>query len=269
MADKQRLGELLVEQKIVTQETVDQALKAQVGGNRRLGHILVRMGAISEDQLADTLGKHLGGDMCDIASQFSPAVSRSIPRYLCRQYGVLPLREKPGNILQLAMADPADTDARNDLERYTGKVIEACLARYSDIEKEIPKRIHFSLQDIFPPKTSTLLTRIGVVTCLVLVALLGGFTYQYIHNSLYGTASVTAESTIFKNHDLMVGVEKGGKISLVGRGAYAGGYYAASFTDPQVLKAFVASRHADLSEKQLKWLDWVISKKLANGATNS
>ena len=269
MAERQRLGELLVAQGIVKQETIDQALKAQVGGNRRLGHILVRMGAISEDQLADTLAEHLDIGMCDISGDFSPSVSKAIPRYLCRQYGVLPLREKPGNILELAMANPADSEARNDLEQYTGKVIEACLARYSDIEREIPKRIHLTLKDIFAPRTNILLTRIGVVTCLVLVSLVGGFTYQYIHNSLYGTASVTAESTIFKNHDLMVGLEKGGKISLVGRGAYAGGYYAASFNDLEVLKAFIASRQGDLSEKQIKWLDWVISKKLPKGAANS
>jgi hypothetical protein len=269
MAEKQRLGELLVEQRLVSQETIAQALQVQEGGGQRLGAILVKMQAISADQLAETLAGHLETTICTVAERFSPAVRHILPRYLCTRYGVIPLAEKANNLLELAMANPADSEARNDLEQYTGKVIEACLARYSDIEREIPKRIHLTVKDIFAPRTNILLTRIGVVTCLVLVALLGGFTYQYIHNSLYGTASVTAESTIFKNHDLMVGVEKGGKISLVGRGAYAGGYYAASFNDLEVLKAFIASRQADLSEKQLKWLDWVISKKLPEGAANS
>ena len=42
MTDKKRLGELLVQQGIVSNETVNDALRVQVGGNRRLGHILVR-----------------------------------------------------------------------------------------------------------------------------------------------------------------------------------------------------------------------------------
>ena len=269
MTEKKRLGELLVEQKIVEQDTIDQALKVQIGGNRRLGHILVRMGAISEDQLADILGRHLSITICDIAAQFSPSVSKSLPRYLCRRYGVLPLREKPGNILQVAMADPADCQARNDLEHYTGKVIEACLARYSEIEKEIPKRIHLTLKDLFPPQTATLLTRAGVLTCLVLLFLLSSFTYQYVQNNLYGAVANAVESTIFKNHDLMVGVEKNGKISLIGRGAYAGGYYSASFDGPEVFRDFIINRQSDLSEMQIKWLDWVITKKLHQGPINS
>ncbi len=261
MTNKQRLGELLIQQKLVTQDTIDQALRTQVGGNRRLGHILVRMKVITDDQLVETLASQLDLPICDIASRFSPEVCGTVPRYLCRQYGVLPLALKDNNILELAMANPADEEAKSDLENYTGKVIEPYLTRYSDIDREIPKRIPLGLKDFFSPRSNTRLTRIGVAVCLVLVVLLGSFTYRYIHNVTYGTISVTVDSTIYKNHDLMLGFDNNGKINFLGRGAFAKGYYSVSFNDQVVLSAFLKSRQVDLSDKQKSWIDWVLAKE--------
>jgi len=261
MTKKQRLGEILIQQKLVSQDIIDKALRTQVGGNRRLGHILVRMKAITGDQVVETLASQLDIPICDITSKFSPEVRGLIPRYLCRQYGVLPLTLQSNNILELAMANPADEEAQNDLEQYTGKVIEPYLARQSDIDREIPKRIPLGLKDFFSPRSNTRLTRIGVVVCLAFVVLLGSFTYRYIQDTLYGTISVTAESTIYKNHDLMLGFENNGKINLLGRGAFAKGYYSASFNEPIILCAFLKSRQEDLSDKQKNWLDWVIAKE--------
>lgn len=269
MTNKQRLGEILIQQKLVSQDIIDKALRTQVGGNRRLGHILVRMKAITDDQLVETLASQLDIPICDITSKFSPEVRGLIPRYLCRQYGVLPLTLQSNNILELAMADPADEEAQNDLEQYTGKVIEPYLARHSDIDREIPKRIPFGLKDFFSPRSNTMFTRIGVVVCLAFVVLLGGFTYRYIHDTLYGTISVTAESTIYKNHDLMLGFDKNGKINFLGRGAFAKGYYSVSFNDPVILHAFLKSRQTDLSDKQKSWLDWVIAKEQDRNPVNS
>lgn len=269
MRNKQRLGELLIQQKLVSQDTIDQALHTQVGGNRRLGHILVRMRAITDDQLAETLSRQLDIPICDIASKFSPEVTGMIPRYLCRHYSVLPLALKNNNILELAMANPADEEAQNDLEHYTGKVIEPYLARHSDIDKEIPKRIPLGLRDFFSPRSNTRLTRIGVAVCLILVVLLGGFTFRYVQNTIYGTKSVTADSTIYKNHDLMLGFDKNGKINLLGRGAFAQGYYSVVFNDRVLLQAFLKSRQADLSDNQKSWIDWVITKEQDRGPAQS
>lgn len=98
-----------------------------------------------------------------------------------------------------------------------------------------------------------------MAVCLVLVILLGSFTYRYIRNATYGTKSVTAESTIYKNHDLMLGFDKNGKITLLGHGAFAKGYYSVSFNDPEVLRSFMKNRQADLSDKQKSWVDWVVA----------
>ncbi len=265
MAERQRLGEMLVGKGLVSQETVEQALRAQVGGMHRLGSILVRMKAISADQLAETLASHLDIPICSIAERFSPEVRKILPRYLCKQYGVIPLTAKENNVLELAMANPADIEARNDLENYTGKVIQPSLARYSDITEEIPRRIPVGYADFFSPRASSRLTRLGVAGCLVLTLILGGVINSYITNERYGAVTATTESTVYSNHDLVVGVDRNGKIDLVGRGAFAKGYYAASFDHPQVLQNFINSRKDDLSVKQLEWLNWVMLSKLADG----
>lgn len=256
-----RLGELLVQQSLVSQEVVDQALRLQVGRHRRLGHILVQMKAISDDQLVDTLACQLDVQVCDIPNNFSSEVRRIIPRYLCQQYGILPLNVISNNILQVAMADPSDDEAIKDLERYTGYAIEPVLACNSEIIREIPRRIPLGLKDLFSPQANTLITRGGIALCLSLVLVISGFVYRYVHETTYGTVSTSADSRIYKNHDLMLGFDKSGKVTLLGHGAYASVYYSVSFDNAVVLYAFLISRQDDLSSKQKSWLDWALSQR--------
>ena len=260
MAAKLLLGELLIQQNLVNQETIRDALRVQVSGYRRLGSILVRMGALSEDQLAEVLATQLDIEITDIKKNISPEVRKKLPRYLCRKYDAIPLKLKKNNILEVAMSDPSDHQAINDLEQYTGNVIEPRLARHSDIAAGTAQLIPYSLNDFFSPQASVRFTRIAVALCLILVVVVGGFSYRNIHNAKYGTVSKTTESTIYKNHDLMLGVDAQGTINFLGRGAYAQGYYSTSFKDTEALKAFVAKKKPDFSEKQQEWLAWVIDK---------
>lgn len=260
MSRKPLLGELLVERNLVSQETVDTALRVQVGGNRRLGYILVRMKEISADQLAETLAQQLNTPIITIDEKFSAEVRKTLPRYLCRQYGVLPLALTANNILQMAMSDPSDGDAISDLEHYTGKVIEPFLARHSEIDREIGRRIPLGLKDIITPRANTLVTRIAAVGALVMVIGLGFFTFDYIEKSYYGTISKTDSQVMYKNHDLMLGVDKAGKITILGHGAFSKGYYSVSFNNPEMLKVFLKSKQDDFSEKQRTWLEWAIKQ---------
>ena len=260
MSTRQLLGELLIEQNLVSQDIIDGALRVQVGGNRRLGHILVRMKAITADQLAETLAKQLGIPITDISQKFSSEVCRILPRYLCRQFGVIPLALKENNILDIAMANPSDEEAIADLENYTGKAIKPCLARNSDIEQEISRRIPLSIKDFFTPQANTWATRAAVAVSLALVLGLSFFTYDYVQKARYGTVTKTDTHILFNNHDLIVGVEKSGKISLVGHGAFSKGYYSVSFDNSNFLAAFVHSRDKDFSEKQREWIEWAVKQ---------
>jgi hypothetical protein len=266
MTGKPLLGELLVNQKLVPQETVDQALRVQVGGNRRLGHILVRMKVITDDQLVDVLSTQLDIPVNDISSNFSPDTKKILPRYLCRQYGVMPLSFKSNNVLELAMANPSDLEAINDLENYTGMVIQPSLARHSEIDKEIPKRIPLGMKDIFSPKVNTMANRIVASIALVCVVGLGVYTYDYIRKVHEGTVSVTADYILFHNHDLTVAVGNKGGYSLQGHGAFADGLYKAEFSDVKNLEAFIQKRDNDFSDSQKKWLQWALQEVGKNKA---
>ncbi len=269
MASKQRLGELLTQQRLVPQEVIDDALRVQTGGNRRLGHILVRMGVLSADQLAETLAHQLGTNITIIDEVFSDEVKNVIPRYLCTKYSVLPLSLDKNNILKLAMADPSDQAAIDDIENYTGKVVETLLAKHSDINQELKKRIPFSLTDVFNPHTGKVLTRSIAVASLALVVVFGTMTYNYIQTARYGTVSHVNNSDIYKHLDLMLGFDPSGKISLLGHSAFSDGYYSVSFNNIETLQAFITSRHEDFSTKQKKWLDWVLNNAQTNHSASA
>lgn len=269
MATTKLLGELLIQKNLVNQDVINDALRVQVGGNRRLGSILVRMGKLGEDQLVDVLSEQLNIEKIDISATFDPKVKKKLPRYLCRKYDAIPLKLKVNNILELAMSDPSDYQAINDLEQYTGHVIEARLARQSDIAAATAKHVPYSLSDFFSPQATTRFTRVAVVVCLALIVAIGGFTYRYVQNATYGTVSIAKDSTIYKNHDLMLGFDNNGTINFLGRGAFAKGYYAASFTDPDVLNSFITSKKTDFSEKQKEWLAWVIENAKTQGTSRA
>ena len=262
MTKQQRLGEILVQEGLVKPEDIDQALRIQVGGNRRVGHILVRMKLISADQLVETLARQLGSEICDISKRHSAEVSGVLPRYLCHQYGVLPIALKDNNILELAMIDPSDDEAIVNLEHYTGRVIQPLLARQSDIEREISARVSWSLKEFFSPQINNTLTRFGVAVSLVMVLILAGFTWRYIDQATHGTEEVVAGGKVYKNHDLILEVENKGTMKFSGRSAFAKGYYSVTFNSKEELRKFLQRRQSDFSEKQTDWLGWAVSKRL-------
>jgi len=269
METKKRLGELLVQQKIVNQETVNEALRVQVGGNRRLGHILLQMGVISDDQLANTLSQQLKIPLIDIDEAFSTNVKQILPRYLCTKYSALPLSLQTNNIMLTAMADPSDQEAIQDIEHYTGKVVEACLAKQSDITKAIPKKVPYSIKDILNPQCNTRLNRAIATVALALVVILGVTTYNYIQTTKYGTVSQLGSSTLYEHHDLIVGFDRSGKISLLGHSAFSEGYYSVEFNNIDTLKAFIQSRKNDFSVEQSKWLKWVLNEEKSYNSFNT
>jgi hypothetical protein len=260
MAAKKRLGEILIDSGLITEETCSRALRMQVGGTRRLGRILVKMGAVTSDQLLETLANQFDLPIVDIEQEYTPAAKALLPRYLCSKYEVFPLGVEEETVLRLAMADPSDNEAVIDIENYTGKAVQPCLARQSDIQRAIARHIGLSLRDIFNPQSYTRYAKMVSSFALVLIIVVAGFTYRFYVESKYGTVTRTADATIYKNHDLMVGIEQTGKATLLGRGAYANGYYSISFDSTTALEKFVESKKNDLSTNQYEWAKWAATK---------
>ena len=261
MNKKQRLGELLIEKGLVTEEQIQEALRLQVGGNRRLGYLLIKLGFINDDQLLDILSHQLEIPIVSIADQFSSEVKGTVPRYLCRKYSVIPLALEKDNILNLAMTDPSDDEAISDIENFTGLVVKPFLARHKDIETDLKKLIPFTLADIFNQQVFTKSFRLLSVITLALLLTISIFAYRQYRIMKYGKVSEVGSATVYENHDLMVSLEEG-KISLLGHGAYAKGFYSVRFEDVEALKRFLLHKKKNFSEKQNDWLLWVINNKL-------
>ena len=260
MSEKKRLGELLIEAGLISQEDCRRALKMQVGGHRRLGRILVKMGAITSDQLLETLASQFEMPIIEIDKEYSPEALKTLPRYLCRQFEVFPLALEGSHILKVAMADPSDSEAINDIETYTGHAVQPCLARQADIHQAIKRYTRVSIKDIFNPHSYSRLAKVASLVALFLTVIVAALTYHFYIQQKYGTITRTADSVIYKNHDLMIGFERSGKATLLGRGAYAGGYYTITFASRDDLGQFLDNKKGDLSSSQYAWAQWALAK---------
>lgn len=256
------LGEILLERGLITKEQLDQALRVQVGGMRRLGSILVRMKVLAVESLTDALSEQLKLPVVAVDNEFRADVKTLLPRYLCHKYSVLPLSRESNNVLRLAMADPLDGVAVSDVEHYTGFVVQPVLARLSDIDRAIPGRIAFSRHDLFNPQVYRAVAKLAVGAILVLLAITGLLVYREIRAQIYGTVSRVDGGVIYKNHDLMIDVARDGSVYFSGRGAFANGYYGVRFENPQLLTTFVRGALRQFSTEQVEWMDWVLREKL-------
>lgn len=260
MSDKKRLGELLIDAGLITMEDCNRALKMQVGGNRRLGRILVKMGAITSDQLLETLSAQFDSPIINIVHEHDKSAKGLLPRYLCSKYEVFPLCLEGDRILKVAMADPSDIEAIADIENFTGKAVQPCLARQADIQQAIKRFVPLSFSDIFNPQSHNRYAKITSAVALILVIAVAGFTYRFYVQTKYGTVTRTSTATIYKNYDLMVGLDQNGKATFLGRGAHADGYYSITFDSPASLADFVEQKKTDLSTAQYEWTKWAIAR---------
>jgi len=264
MGKQIRLGELLVEKGLATAAQIDEAVRIQVGGNRRLGYILIKMGILSDDQLLEILSAQRDSPIIKIDAAISSEVTKVLPRYLCRKYSVIPIAKADNNVLELAMMDNSDDTAIADIENYTGMVVKPVLARATDISDAIGRHIPFSAKDLFNPHVFGRATKVFAAIALILLCVVGVIAYKYMQAEKFGSISLVGDSRTYKNHDLMLGVEKDGKVSLLGHGAYAKGYYSVTFNDIKTLQGFLEQKRKNFSDKQYDWLMWVIASQAQN-----
>ncbi|RMH31170.1 MAG: type II secretion system protein GspE [Nitrospirae bacterium] len=114
----ERLGQLLLEAGLITEEQRQQALARQQACGERIGSILVGMGAVSEAVLLQFLSQHYGVAIADL-SQFDPTLLPLIPRETAHKKFVVPFR-RMGSRLALAVVDPSDVALFDELQFHTG-----------------------------------------------------------------------------------------------------------------------------------------------------
>jgi type IV pilus assembly protein PilB len=137
---KKRLGEIFVDMGLVTPEQIDEAIGRQTDTHKRLGQLLVEAGAISELDLTKALGVKLGVEFIDLSDQaIDMAAANLIPDKLCRKYSAIPVRFLDDSLLLVAMVDPANIFALDDLKIMTGYDIRPAIASTEDVFGAIAK----------------------------------------------------------------------------------------------------------------------------------
>ncbi|MCR5465361.1 MAG: Flp pilus assembly complex ATPase component TadA, partial [Lachnospiraceae bacterium] len=140
---KKRLGDMLVSENVVTPEQIEQAMEARkTNGGKKLGETLVELGFTSEENITKALTRQLGVEMVSTATMTIPEdiVSLVNPNIL-RKYMVMPFGYAANNmnVLRVAMADPMDMVAIDDLTMVKHLEIEQYIATSHDIMISIDK----------------------------------------------------------------------------------------------------------------------------------
>jgi len=121
--ERVRLGELLLQQKLISQEQLRAALEDQSRSGRKLGRILIEGGYLTEEQIGEALARQLGVPFINLKYyNFNSAVTRKLPEAQARRFRALLLEEEDDAVL-VAMVDPTDLFAFDEIARITRKEV--------------------------------------------------------------------------------------------------------------------------------------------------
>jgi len=135
----QRLGDLLVKEKVITQEQLEQATRLQKDTHTRLTSALVKLGFLSDEDVTNFLSRQYGVPAINLSYfEIDPAVVKLIPYETAKRYQILPL-SRVGASLTIAMVDPTNVFAMDDIKFMTGFNIEPVVASESSIIEGIDK----------------------------------------------------------------------------------------------------------------------------------
>jgi type IV pilus assembly protein PilB len=139
MAMSGRLGAMLVSSGIITDEQLKKALAAQKNEGGRLGSLLVKLGFVQEDKLMTFLSKQYGVPYVDLGKfEINPAVIKHIPADVAQKYRIMPIN-RAGATITIAMVDPSNIFAIDDIKFMTGYNVEAVVATEGAIIDAIKK----------------------------------------------------------------------------------------------------------------------------------
>ena len=132
-----RLGDMLVDSHLISEEQLQEALKLQKEQHARLGETLVNNGYVTESQIIDALRMQLGIDYIDLTKKdIAPEMSQYIPKTLAKQHRIVPVSIAKDS-LYLAMADPTNFMAFEDAKKASHKNIIPLIAAGNAVDHAI------------------------------------------------------------------------------------------------------------------------------------
>lgn len=143
---RKRLGEILLEKGLLTKEALDEALQIQQVTRERLGRILVRLGLVPEREIISALAAQLGVPEVHLFDEVDMSVIHGVvPRPLILRYRVVPVKRQDNRLL-LAMADPLDVLAIDDIQQVCKLEVEPAISSEEEIEQFIGQ--FYGLQEV-------------------------------------------------------------------------------------------------------------------------
>ena len=132
-----RLGDLLIAAGAITEEELNRGLELQKGTKDRLGDVLVKNGIITEDEVIEALTMQLGIQYVDLTKITIPTeLAQVLPKNIAKQYNVVPVRMVKDE-LYIAMADPMNFYAIEEVRKSVRKKVVPMVARSSAVERAI------------------------------------------------------------------------------------------------------------------------------------
>jgi hypothetical protein len=133
------LGEVLIERGVINQQQLDKALTVQKEKGGLIGEVLVELGFAKEEDITQALTAQYGFPYLPLANyEINPEIVNIIPSRVARQYLLIPV-DKVGNNLTLAMSNPLNVHAVEDVELLSGCSIQVFVSTLSDVKGAIEK----------------------------------------------------------------------------------------------------------------------------------
>ncbi len=134
-----QLGQILLEQGLLNQEQLDRALDEHRNTPKSLGRVLIDLGYIRERDLVRALAEQVGLEFVDLSDyRIDAGIATLIPDGICRRYRAIAIDERDGKLL-VAMSDPANVYALDDIRTITGREVQPVVATANDVEQAIQK----------------------------------------------------------------------------------------------------------------------------------
>ena len=128
-----KLGEILVQNKLITEEQLQRALDFQRGEGGLLGEILVKLGYVNEHDIVQALTVQYGFPYIPLENyELKKEISKVLSENVARQYGIVPV-DIMGSILTIAMSNPLNDRAIEDVEMITKKKVQVFISTVSAI----------------------------------------------------------------------------------------------------------------------------------------
>jgi type IV pilus assembly protein PilB len=132
-----RLGELLTKASLISQDQLKEALRVQKETGGKLGETLIKLGFVSEEDITECLSQQFGVPSINLQHfEIDPGVIKLIPGDVARKYNILPVN-KTGATITIAMADPTNVFAMDDIKFMTGYNVEPVVASELGIKAAI------------------------------------------------------------------------------------------------------------------------------------